>query len=118
MRIMSDTKKNNPNEKPQNHPVRVFRVGAVAASIWRRQTPTGFEYLDFSLSRSWKLKSGEREGYSQNFFETNEEALFDVIQQASRFIREQQSERAELPRIDHEPQSTSHVAASAWVDPA
>ena len=40
--------------------VKVIRRGAVAASIWRRQTPTGFEYLDFSLSRSWKLKSGKR----------------------------------------------------------
>ena len=29
--------------------------------------PTGFEYLDFSLSRSWKLKSGEKEGYSRAF---------------------------------------------------
>lgn len=67
-------------------PVKVIRVGAVAASIWRRQTSTGLEYLDFSLSRSWKLKNGEREGYSQNFFDHNEEALFEVIHQACRFI--------------------------------
>lgn len=73
-------------------PVKVIRVGAVAASIWRRQTSTGLEYLDFSLSRSWKLKSGEREGYSQNFFDHNEEALFEVIHQACRFISDSSAE--------------------------
>jgi hypothetical protein len=76
-------------------PVKVVRVGAIAASIWKRQTSTGFEYLDFSVSRSWKLKNGEREGYSQNFFDNNEEALFEVINLASRYIREQQAEDAE-----------------------
>jgi len=73
-------------------PVKVIRVGAIAASIWKRQTSTGFEYLDFSVSRSWKLKNGEREGYSQNFFDNNEEALFEVINMASRYIREEQAE--------------------------
>ncbi|MDA7979484.1 MAG: hypothetical protein MPJ50_12030 [Pirellulales bacterium] len=76
------------SDQRNQKPLKVIRVGAIAASIWRRQTPTGFEYLDFSLSRSWKLKSGEKEGYSQNFFENNEEALVEVIAEASRFIRE------------------------------
>ena len=70
----------------RQQPVRVIRNGAIAASIWRRQTATGFEYLDFSLSRSWKLKSGEKEGYSQSFFGSNAEALADVIRQARDFI--------------------------------
>jgi len=74
----------------RQHPVKTIRRGAVAASIWKRQTPTGFEYLDFSLSRSWKLKSGEKEGYSQNFFVANEEALSEVVTEACRFIRTQQ----------------------------
>lgn len=97
---------NNEKTTPQNNnkkaastrnqsPVKVIRVGAIAASIWKRQTTTGFEYLDFSVSRSWKLKNGEREGYSQNFFEGNEEALFEVINLASRYIREQQVEDQE-----------------------
>lgn len=82
-----------PKKNPRNQsPVKVIRCGAIAASIWKRQTSTGFEYLDYSLSRSWKLKSGEREGYSQNFFEGNEEALFEVISLASRFIRAEQSD--------------------------
>jgi len=57
--------KDPPDVKQQ--PVKTIRRGAVAASIWKRQTPTGFEYLDFSLSRSWKLKSGEKEAFSKGF---------------------------------------------------
>lgn len=98
---MSERDKSNSKSRPQQRPVKVIRVGAVAASIWRRQTPTGYEYLDFSLSRSWKLKSGEREGYSQNFFESNEEAIFDVVEQAARFIREESPERDEPGTISH-----------------
>jgi len=78
-------------------PVKVIRMGAIAASIWKRQTSTGFEYLDFSLSRSWKLKNGEREGYSQNFFDNNEEALLDVINLACSYIREEQAEAPVAP---------------------
>lgn len=92
---------NTPKQTTKKQaPVKVIRVGAVAASIWRRQTSTGLEYLDFSLSRSWKLKSGEREGYSQNFFDHNDEALFEVIHQACRFISadRDESEPAEFNR--------------------
>lgn len=75
-------------------PVKVFRNGAVAASIWPRQTSTGFEYLDFSLSRSWKLKSGNKEGYSSNFFAANEEAILDVVTKAADYIRKNSVEFA------------------------
>jgi hypothetical protein len=90
---MSDSKTKKPNSKQQ--PVKTIRKGAIAASIWKRQTSTGFEYLEFSLSRSWKFKSGEREGYSQNFFETSEEALHDVIAEACDYIRAYERARAE-----------------------
>ena len=84
---MSDettTKKKRETQKP----LKTFRAGAIAANVWKRQTPTGFEYLDFSLSRSWKLKSGEKEGHSTSFFHNNEDALVDVIKQAAAFILE------------------------------
>jgi hypothetical protein len=38
-------------------PVHVVGRGASGASIWKRQSPTGFAYYDFSLSRSWKSMS-------------------------------------------------------------
>ncbi len=85
--------------RKQLKPVKVIRCGAIAASIWRRQTSTGFEYLDFSLSRSWKLKSGEREGYSQSFFESNADALADVIGQARDFIADNPVDSAEQQAV-------------------
>ena len=88
----TSTKKKRETQKP----LKTFRVGAIAASVWQRQTPTGFEYLDFSLSRSWKLKSGEKEGYSTSFFHNNQDALVDVIEQAAAFIMENTVPATEL----------------------
>ena len=70
-------------------PVHVVRKGAIAASIWKRQSPSGFAYYDFSLSRSWKSMSTEKMGYSKNFFETNQAKLVEVIQQAAAWITQQ-----------------------------
>ncbi len=72
-------------------PVKTVRHGAIAASIWKRQSPTGFEYFDFSLSRSWKTKSTGKEGYSPNFFVANEEELSAVVREASNWIASQQA---------------------------
>jgi len=97
---MADMKPTKKDSRQQ--PVKVIRKGAVAASIWRRQTATGFEYLDFSLSRSWKLKTGEKEGYSQCFFERNEEAIQDVIAEACDYIRDHQRAQAIERGLDPE----------------
>jgi hypothetical protein len=73
--------------KTNNNYVRTFRDGAVAANVFRRTAPGGFEYLDFSITRAWKVPSG-KEGYSTNFFEKNREALHTVVDQACEFIAE------------------------------
>lgn len=86
---------NEKKEKTSARPEKVFRRGAIAASVWRRQAPSGFEYFDFSLSRAWKAKSTGREGYSLNFFSDNEEDLAQVIRQASSWISEQLSDSRE-----------------------
>ena len=105
---MSDDKTRNRKGNVQK-PVKMFRVGAIAASVWKRQTSTGFEYLDFSLSRSWKLKSGEKEGYSTSFFHNNENALLDVVEQASEFIRENSENQAKS--AESTTQATDQVVA-------
>lgn len=69
-------------------PVHIIRTGAVAASIWRRQSPAGYVYFDFSLTRSWKSLSSGNTGHSKNFFAKNQEELLTVIQQASQWIAE------------------------------
>jgi len=84
---MNDTK-----TKPQAKPEITIRRGAVAASIWKRQAPSGFEYFDFSLSRAWKAKSSGRDGYSLNFFCYNEEQLGVIIKEASSWIAERQAD--------------------------
>lgn len=77
-------------KKVEMRPVKTIRQGAIAASIWRRQSPSGFEYFDFSLSRSWITKNRAKEGYSPNFFCENLESLVSVIQEAAIWIADQQ----------------------------
>jgi len=78
-------------KKAEVRPVKMIRQGAVAASIWKRQSPSGFEYFDFSLSRSWKSKGTDREGYSPNFFARSEEDLISVVKGATSWIADQQT---------------------------
>ena len=84
--MSTETKEKKAGEKP----VKVVRLGAVAASIWERQAPNGLKYFDFSVSRSWKAKTSGKEGYSPNFFATNEANLTQVIQGAATWIASQQ----------------------------
>lgn len=104
---MSTKLKHNETQKKQR-PVETFREGAVAAHVWNRQTPTGFEYLEFSLSRSWKLKSSEKEGYSNHFFEQNQAALATVIAQAADSIRKHSKSQDDLEQTGN---GTSTIAA-------
>ena len=83
--------KKKDGEAENLDPVHVIRKGAIAASIWQRQSPSGYAYYDFSLSRSWKSMSSEKMGYSRNFFETNQADLFEVIQRASAWITEKRA---------------------------
>ena len=57
-------------KKPTTAPVKTIRHGAIAASIWKRQATSGFEYFDFTVSRSWKTSATGKEGYSSSFFWT------------------------------------------------
>lgn len=88
------TQKSTTTSDSNQQPLETIREGAVAASIWSRQSSAGHDYLEFSLSRSWKSKSGDKEGYSQNFFENNEEALVKVVTDACRYMRAQQTQTA------------------------
>jgi len=84
-------KPNNKTDPESSMPVHVVRRGAVAASVWRRQSPSGFAYYDFSLSRSWKSMSSEKTGYSRNFFESNQDEMFYAIAGAADWIAAQKA---------------------------
>lgn len=83
---MEETKK-----KPATAPVKTIRHGAIGASIWKRQATSGFEYFDFTVSRSWKTTSTGKEGYSNSFFVLNADALQAVIQEAADWMESQQA---------------------------
>jgi hypothetical protein len=81
--------KAKPSTDAQTRPVHVVRQGALAASIWLRQSPSGYPYFDFSLSRSWKNVNTGRDGYSSNFFDRNRDDLIKVIDGATDWIAAQ-----------------------------
>ncbi len=68
--------------------VTTVRDRAIAANIFRGNTPDGFTYLYFELSRSWKAQSTNREGYSKKFYDRNAETLQRVIEMAAQWIKE------------------------------
>ncbi len=69
-------------------PVHTITDGAVGASIWRRQSPSGYSYYDFSLSRSWQSLSSGSTAHSRNFFAANQVELVKVIEQAAQWIED------------------------------
>jgi hypothetical protein len=87
----------NNKPEPKNRkksvetPVHTIREGDVAASIWRRMSPAGYEYFDFSLCRSWKSLSTASTASSRNFFAKNQEEIVKVVAKASRWIIEQET---------------------------
>ena len=72
-------------------PVHTIRQGPVAASIWQRQSPSGYAYYDYSLTRCWKSMSSGNTGYSKNFFSRNQQELFAVIEKATQWIASHES---------------------------
>lgn len=71
-------------------PVHEIREGFVTASIWRRQSPSGYAYYDFSLARSWQSLSSGSTAHSRNFFVANEKELVTVVHKASQWIAERE----------------------------
>lgn len=96
--------KGKKSTKKSNSYVTTIREGAVAANVFRGQTPDGHAYLYFSLSRSWKSAAGNREGYSDRFYDRNEEAIQRVVALVCAWIREhpEAADGAELeaPRLE------------------
>lgn len=78
-------------------PIHTISEGSVSASIWRRQSPSGYAYYDFSLARSWQSLSSGNPGSSKNFFARNQVELVKVIEQAAQWIvnHEQRQSAAE-----------------------
>ena len=80
-------------------PVHTIHAGSVTASIWRRQSPAGYVYLDFSLTRSFESLSSGNTGHSKNFFSRNRHELTQVIEQATTWIEQQESRSTAVEKI-------------------
>ncbi len=83
-----DIKRKKPT--PPETPIHTIQAGAVTAAIWRRQSPAGYMYLDFSLTRSFESLSSGNTGHSKNFFARNRQELTQVIAQATDWIEQQE----------------------------
>src|SRR5262245_41327805 len=89
-----ERKKRTEERNESQQPVEVIRRGAVAASSWQRQAPSGYPYYYFSICRSWKSLSSDRTGYSKNFFAEHSSQLVEVIQATAAWIEAKKSEHA------------------------
>ena len=71
-------------------PIHLIRSGSVTASVWRRMSPAGYEYFDYSLARSWQNLSSGNNSCSRNFFAKNRNELMAAIDQVTQWITEQE----------------------------
>lgn len=78
-------------------PIHVIREGAISASIYRRQSPSGYAYLDFSLTRSWKTQTSGKTGCSTNYFALNRNELVAAIDSAAAWIDKNDNLEAAVP---------------------
>jgi hypothetical protein len=76
-----------PGEGQQ--PIQVITVGAVSASIYLRQAPSGYAYYAYHLKRSYRSLTSGNAIHSTDFFVDNQADLVAVIAQASQWIAEQ-----------------------------
>ena len=71
-------------------PIKTFRDGAVAASVWLRQSTAGIFY-DVTFSRSWKNDDTGTFGYSQSFSDYHLEPLAELAREAAMWIADQKA---------------------------
>jgi hypothetical protein len=78
-------KKQMPNKQKPAHTI---RCGEVTASIYERQSNSGFTYFDYSLGRRWLCASSRREAHGTSFFLKNERDLIEAVRAVSAWLRE------------------------------
>lgn len=81
------------NEKKQannkQQPVHVIHSEdkSVTAQLFVFQSPTGFRYLGFTLSRRWNRLTTNKETQGDVFFQNSGTALIEVVQKATEWLR-------------------------------
>lgn len=90
-----------------NKPVKTFREGTMAASVWERTGRRG-QYFELTFSRSFRRANEEGFGYSPCFRERDVEPLKRCIDAAATWIRSQAGE-GEVNNSDPEGESVPAV---------
>ena len=78
----------------RQQPEKVVKMGDVTASIFVRQSHTGFRYYDYELGRSWKSLSSAKELSGTSFFNSHEKDLVAAIREASAWIAQNTTSQA------------------------
>ena len=68
------------NSKQQTNskqvPIKVLVFGEITASIYKKQSLTGYRFYDYELTRAWQSMSTKKEAHGNTFFERN---LDDIV---------------------------------------
>lgn len=85
-------KKDNTKGKKVTSLTHTVRDGAITAHVWRRQSPSGARYLEFSVSRRAKNVLSGESGYRMNFFVRHRDQLLKVVCEVCDWISENEKE--------------------------
>ena len=85
-----NTKKKCANGKQQ--PLHTIRCGEITASIYRKQSNSGYAYMDYDLARHFVSLGTGKETQGSTFFPKNLRDLKQAAEEASNWIRERMSE--------------------------
>ena len=81
---MSDKRKPANKQQPEH----TLQVRDVTATIHLQQSHCGHQYYAYTLSRTWTSLGTGKQARGGTFFESNQQALVEVIAQASEWVRQ------------------------------
>ncbi|MGB7732641.1 MAG: hypothetical protein WBL72_03010, partial [Thermoguttaceae bacterium] len=67
-------------------PIKVLVFGEITASVFEKQSLTGYRFYDYELTRTWKSMSTKKEAHGSTFFERNLDDIVTAARAASACI--------------------------------
>ena len=68
-------------------PIKILVFGEIIASIYQKQSLTGYRFYVYELTRIWKSMSTKKEAHGNSFFERNLDDIVAAARAASAWIR-------------------------------
>jgi hypothetical protein len=82
---MNDKKKTTT----KNRPVHLIRSQEISATVYMKQSNAGFCYFDYTIGRNWRSQASGKEAHGVSFFDKHQDAIIEVVMEASAWIRAQ-----------------------------